>query len=100
MEKLNYSLSKFDINDHLLDKPLNQLSGGEQKKIVISLALSKKCEILLLDEPEVSLDNASVEIFKELLSEEERLVLMITHNSIFNEISSGSILIKEGIVNV
>ena len=99
-QKLENSIIQFGVDEVLVDKPLNQLSGGEQKKLMISLALAKRSEILLLDEPEVSLDHASVLILKKLLSGEDRLVLMVTHNSVFDDISDGTILVKEGVVDV
>ena len=41
---------------HLLDKKYNEISGGEMKMVLIARALAGKPEILILDEPESSLD--------------------------------------------
>ena len=99
-DKLQECILRFSVDKALMDRPINQLSGGEQKKLMISLTLAKKSDILLLDEPEVSLDHASILVLKELLCEENRLVLIVTHNPIFDEISKGAIFVKEGVVNV
>ena len=51
------------------DKEISKLSGGEQKKIWISMCLARKSEIMVLDEPTNDLDVRSVfDILNLLLS--------------------------------
>lgn len=78
---LQACLREFDVDSGLLDRPMNKLSGGQQKKLALVLALSKNCSILLLDEPEASLDQAGIENLKRLLEQESRPVLLVTHDS-------------------
>ncbi|MCE5299308.1 MAG: ABC transporter ATP-binding protein [Spirochaetia bacterium] len=42
--------------DTISDKPFGRLSGGERKKVLLALALSRSPEVLLLDEPGNGLD--------------------------------------------
>ena len=48
-------VEKFRLN-HLLDKKLTKLSGGELQRVAISDCMSKDAEIYLLDEPSAYLD--------------------------------------------
>ncbi|MEM3550258.1 MAG: ribosome biogenesis/translation initiation ATPase RLI [Candidatus Bathyarchaeia archaeon] len=42
--------------DHILDRNVTELSGGELQKVAIAACLSKKAELYLLDEPSAYLD--------------------------------------------
>lgn len=42
--------------EKLMDKKLNELSGGELQKVSIAICLSKKADVYLLDEPSAYLD--------------------------------------------
>ena len=61
----------------------NELSGGEQQRIVIARAILNKPELILADEPTGKLDVETgrriVELLKEICSQGSA-ILMITHN--------------------
>ena len=52
------SAMKMTATDHLADRPLGNLSGGEQQRAVVATALAQEGPVLLLDEPTSSLDLA------------------------------------------
>ena len=61
----------------------NELSGGEQQRIVIARAILNKPELILADEPTGSLDAETGRSIVELLKgicEKGSAILMITHN--------------------
>ena len=67
----------------------NELSGGEQQRIVIARAILNKPELILADEPTGNLDVETGQRIVELLKEicaQGSAILMITHNlSILSE---------------
>ena len=61
----------------------NELSGGEQQRIVIARAVLNSPEIILADEPTGNLDSETGHAFSELqhgISDAGALVVMTTHN--------------------
>jgi len=57
---------------HLLARPLGKLSGGELQRVLLSLALRDRPDILLLDEPVSGVDLAGEELFCEFLAQIHR----------------------------
>ena len=66
IEKINYLTSKFDL-EAIRDIKAKFLSGGQKKKLVISLALLNNPKVLLLDEPFAALDVLTIKMLKELI---------------------------------
>jgi len=69
-----------DLKNHL-KKPFFKLSGGMKQKLLIAIALSKKSNLLIFDEPTANLDPKGRDKFYELLTEIdlECSTLFITH---------------------
>lgn len=82
-DKVEKYASKFNIT-HLLDKPINEVSGGERQIISICCAMLQNTDVILLDEPTSALDlknqNMVLSILKNLAREEHKTILLSTHN--------------------
>ena len=85
--------------EHLMHKPLCEMSTGELRKCLIARALSLEPKALLLDEPTVGLDmRAQIEFLDGLRAlAKEKTIIIITHHveEIFPEIKK-VLLLKEG----
>jgi tungstate transport system ATP-binding protein len=61
-----------------------KLSGGEQQRVSLAMALALNTELLLLDEPTANLDPKNISIIEETISwvnrEHRTTVVMATHN--------------------
>ena len=61
-------------------KPFEKLSGGQKQKILLSIAMGRESELLILDEPTANLDPAARQIFFDLLAERiDQPVLISSH---------------------
>jgi ATP-binding cassette ChvD family protein len=74
------------------DFSVDNLSGGEKRRIALTRLLIQKPSILLLDEPTNHLDAESVEWLENHLKEYAGAVLMITHDRYFLDNVVGWIL--------
>ena len=74
------------------DWAVDNLSGGEKRRIALTRLLIQKPSILLLDEPTNHLDAESVEWLENHLKEYAGAVLMITHDRYFLDHVVGWIL--------
>lgn len=70
--------------DHYAHRPIGELSGGEQQRLLIAQALVTRPRILLLDEPLDSLDLQNQQTISALIrrvSQEEQItVLLVAHD--------------------
>lgn len=82
-EKILEISKKFKV-EHLLEKKLNNLSGGERQIISICSAFIQESPIIILDEPTSALDlkNQSIviRILKEWNSKKDKTFILSTHN--------------------
>jgi len=74
------------------DASVENLSGGERRRIALCRLLLQKPEILLLDEPTNHLDAESVAWLEHHLREYDGTVLMVTHDRYFLDNVTGWIL--------
>ena len=68
--------------DHLHDRQIAKLSGGEFQRMLIARALACEPKILLLDEPTASVDPASRDLIYKLLNQlnSQMTIIMVTHD--------------------
>lgn len=92
------ALDKVGLSHRLHHRP-SQMSGGQQQRVAIARAIAQAPPVILADEPTGNLDSASsveiINILKEL-HEDNRTVILITHD---NEIAAQAkrvIRIKDG----
>jgi iron complex transport system ATP-binding protein len=81
-EVVESSLRSMGI-EHLRDKPMKHLSGGEQRRVHLARAFAQNTPWLLMDEPATNLDIANeIALMEHLgqLVEQKRSVLLSTHN--------------------
>ena len=96
---------------NLLNKPMGALSGGEQQKVFIARALTRKPRVLFLDEPFASLDKDSrvlvARVVKEYVEREGATAVIASHDTsalvdladAVVKMSSGQVISVEGDVS-
>ena len=79
-----------------------KLSGGQQQRVAIARALVSEAPIILADEPTGNLDSINSEIvikyFERLNLEENRTILMVTHDPTIASYSKKVLLMKDGAI--
>jgi ABC-type Mn2+/Zn2+ transport system ATPase subunit len=70
--------------EHLLDRPVAQLSGGQLQRVLIAFSLLSQPELLLLDEPTAGVDTPGEQSFYELIRQVQQkhglTVILVSHD--------------------
>lgn len=74
-------LNRMDLPGFL--QPVEQLSGGQQKRVALVNAILQRVEILILDEPTNHLDNEMARWLEDYLGAYRGAVVMVTHDRYF-----------------
>ena len=77
-----------------------KLSGGEQQRVAIARAIASSPDILIFDEPTASLDGDTgrkiVEFVKENILNENRCIIIVTHDSRIYEYADRILKMEDG----
>ncbi|UDQ98156.1 ABC transporter ATP-binding protein [Lentisphaerota bacterium WC36G] len=101
LEKIHKLMKLFNLQNDLLQKNVDKLSGGEKQRFAIVGTLLLEKKFLLLDEPTAALDKRNRKVFENFLAEKSNLTaIMITHDE--NSINNASQIINMtgGVKNV
>ncbi len=81
---LAYKAMAFTSVEALAHRKADQLSGGEQQRVIIARAICQEPQIILLDEPTASLDIAHqvkiMDLMEKLKTEKKMTVIMVSHD--------------------
>lgn len=85
---------------HKKDSKLSQLSGGEQQRIALAIALANRPKILLADEPTGSVDNRTgnyiLDVFRKINQEWGITVVIVTHDMSLTKKVNRVVSIRDG----
>jgi len=85
---------------HLLDKPLDTLSGGELQRVAIANCLIQEADIYLLDEPSAYLDSEQRMItsrtVRRIIEKSGKSSMIVDHDVYFIDMISDALIVFDG----
>lgn len=94
-DKIERIIQHFDLKQYE-NKPIDLLSGGEQRRVALASLLLQKPDVLLLDEPTNHLDVYMVEFLEELILKEKFTLVFISHDRYFiDKVATKSIEVED-----
>lgn len=70
---------RLDVDfDELRKRPFVKLSGGQKQKILVAIAIARKPQLIIMDEPTANLDPQARQTLFDLLSERDDLPVLIS----------------------
>ncbi|QVK18297.1 ABC transporter ATP-binding protein [Mycoplasmatota bacterium] len=79
LDKMNYLMNELNLTDEILKMNINEISGGEKRKVELLSLLLKNYDVLILDEFENNLDLDTINNINKLLYKLDKIVIIISH---------------------
>ena len=87
--------------EHLLEKKLETLSGGELQRVAIAGCLSQKADIILMDEPSAHLDIEqrlkATKAIRSIVNTRNASALIIDHDLVFLDYLANRVMFFDGV---
>lgn len=90
-------LQKVDLEDKA-DVPAKFLSGGERQRVAIARALCNDPDLILADEPTGNLDRVNARKIGELLTQLQKTLILVTHDSELAGLCKKNYTLKDGLL--
>jgi ATP-binding cassette subfamily F protein uup len=90
---------RFLFSYEQLERPVGELSGGEQARVLIAQLMLTPADVLILDEPTNDLDIPSLEVLEDSLEQFPGALVLVTHDRFMLDRLSTDILGLDGFGN-
>ncbi|MGQ9610678.1 MAG: ribosomal protection-like ABC-F family protein [bacterium] len=92
-----YLLSKVLFKGDRAYKKIEDLSGGEKNRVMLTKLIYTKANLMILDEPTNHLDIPSIEVLEESLSAFKGTIILVSHDRhLLNKVSNRVIELEDG----
>ncbi|MFC6268780.1 ABC transporter ATP-binding protein [Frigoriflavimonas asaccharolytica] len=82
---LQKMLADLLLPDHILEKKLSEISGGQKQRLLLASLLLMPKPILILDEPTSALDEISTESVLKIIKKQGKTLISASHDSVWND---------------
>jgi ATP-binding cassette subfamily F protein 3 len=90
-------LGRFLFSGEDSEKPLDELSGGERRRLSLAFLVSSGANVLILDEPTNHLDLESREALEQALADFQGSVLLVSHDrALLDAVGTRTVAIEDG----
>ena len=95
-KKLTMIADRFGLTDRIREgKAVCDLSGGERKKVFLSIGFAMDSQWLLLDEPSNNLDSNAKQVLSELIRE-RKWIILVSHDLLLTNTADCSMILENG----